>query len=45
MERHGSLPVAVLRAFLDDFGFGLEIGPKAVHRLALRQYDDLELAA
>jgi hypothetical protein len=45
VERHGSLPVPVLRALLNEFDFGLEIGPKAVHRLALRQYSDLELAA
>jgi hypothetical protein len=45
VERHGSLPVAALRAFVADFGFGLELGPKAQQRLALRRYDDLRMAA
>jgi hypothetical protein len=45
VERHGSLPVAALRAFVADFGFGLELGPKAQQRLALRRYDNLRMAA
>lgn len=38
LERHGSLPVDDVRAVLDDFGFGLVLGPKAQNRLALRDY-------
>jgi hypothetical protein len=45
VERHGSLPVDVLRPILAEFGFGLELGPKAVRRLALREYQNLAIAA
>jgi hypothetical protein len=45
VERHGALPVAVLTPIVAAFGFGLELGPKAVNRLALRVYDDLAVAA
>jgi hypothetical protein len=45
VERHGSMPVAALRAFVAEFGFGLELGPKAQTRLALREYSNLVLAA
>lgn len=45
VERHGSLPVDVLRPILAEFGFGLELGPKAVKRLALREYANLAVAA
>ena len=45
VERHGSLPVAVLTPIVAAFGFGLELGPKAANRLALRVYDDLAVAA
>lgn len=40
LERHGSLPVDDVRRVLDDFGFGLVLGPKARTRLALRDYSD-----
>jgi hypothetical protein len=45
VERHGSLPVHVLHAIVSEFGFGLELGPKAVNRLAQRVYTDLAQAA
>ena len=45
VERHGSLPIAALAPIVAAYGFGLELGPKATHRLALRAYDDLPLAA
>ncbi len=45
VERHGSLPVAVLRSVIAEFGFDLELGPKAINRLAMRTYDDVALAA
>jgi hypothetical protein len=45
VERHGSLPVEILRGIVAEFGFGLELGPKAFNRLALRVYDDLAVAA
>jgi hypothetical protein len=45
VERHGSLPVSVVRAVVAEFGFGLELGPKARQRLALRSYASLPLAA
>lgn len=45
VERHGSLPVEALASIVAEFGFGLELGPKAVHRLAQRQYDDVAVAA
>lgn len=45
VERHGSLPVAALRTFVAEFGFGLELGPKAQQRLALRHYDDAAVRA
>jgi tRNA A37 threonylcarbamoyladenosine synthetase subunit TsaC/SUA5/YrdC len=38
VERHGSLHVGDLRPILARFGFGLVLGPKAVKRLALRDY-------
>jgi hypothetical protein len=41
VERHGSLPVDVLRPILAEFGFALELGPKASKRLAMRAYQDL----
>ena len=47
VERHGSLGVEHLRPIAAAFGFGLELGPKARQRLALRRYEDaaLDLAA
>lgn len=45
VERHGSLPVAALTPIVAAYGFGLELGPKATSRLALRVYDDLAAAA
>jgi hypothetical protein len=45
VERHGSLPVAALAPIVAAYGFGLELGPKASHRLAQRVYDDVRLAA
>ena len=45
VERHGSLPVNTVRSVVAEFGFGLELGPKAVNRLALRTYDELAIAA
>jgi hypothetical protein len=46
VERHGSLPIAALAPIVAEFGFGLELGPKAINRLALRAYeDDLPAAA
>ncbi len=38
VERHGSLPVELLQRVVDQFGFGLELGPKARQRLQLRVY-------
>ena len=37
--------MAALRAFVAEFGFGLELGPKAQKRLALRRYDDAMVRA
>jgi hypothetical protein len=45
LERHGSLPVEIVRSIVAEYGFGLELGPKATHRLALREYADLATAA
>jgi hypothetical protein len=45
VERHGSMPLSAVAPVVAEFGFGLELGPKAVNRLALRVYDDLALAA
>jgi hypothetical protein len=45
VERHGSLPVAALRTFVAEVGFGLELGPKAQQRLALRRYDEAMVRA
>ena len=44
VERHGSMAIEDLRPIVAEFGFGLELGPKARQRLALRQYDDVALA-
>ena len=38
LERHGSMPIADVRAVLAGLGFGLMIGPKAETRLQLRDY-------
>jgi len=38
LERHGSLPLADVRAVLAELGFGLVLGRKAGRRLALRDY-------
>ncbi|MBV9358584.1 MAG: hypothetical protein JO023_23990 [Chloroflexi bacterium] len=38
VERHGSLPIELLRPIVAEFGFGLELGPKARQRLQLRVY-------
>jgi hypothetical protein len=38
LERQGSLPVGDVRSVLDDFGFGLAIGPNARTPLAMRDY-------
>jgi hypothetical protein len=38
LERHGSMPVADVRAVLAGLGYGLIIGPKAETRLQLRDY-------
>jgi tRNA A37 threonylcarbamoyladenosine synthetase subunit TsaC/SUA5/YrdC len=38
LERHGSMPVADVRAVLAGLGYGLIIGPKAETRLPLRDY-------
>jgi hypothetical protein len=40
LERHGSLPVEMVRRTLERFGLGLSLGPKAQTRLAIRQYGD-----
>lgn len=40
LERHGSLPADDVRSMLDEFGFGLVLGPKARTRLALRHYPE-----
>jgi hypothetical protein len=38
LERHGSMPVADVRAVLAGLGYGLIIGPQAETRLQLRDY-------
>jgi hypothetical protein len=38
LERHGSMPVADVRAVLAGLGYGLIIGPRAETRLQLRDY-------
>ncbi len=38
VERHGSLPVEVVRRVLADLGYGLVLGPGAQRRLAGRDY-------
>ena len=38
VERHGSLPLAVLREVTQSFGLDFALGPKASHRLAERMY-------
>ncbi|HZA03801.1 MAG TPA: hypothetical protein VE617_04515 [Propionibacteriaceae bacterium] len=38
LERHGSMPVADVRAVLAGLGFGLIIGPRAEGRLQVRDY-------
>ena len=38
LERHGSMPIADVRAVLTGLGFGLVIGPNAETRLQLRDY-------
>jgi hypothetical protein len=38
LERHGSLPIATVRAVLAGLGFGLVIGSRAETRLQLRDY-------
>lgn len=38
LERHGSLPVDVVRSVLADLGYGLALGPGARHRLVARDY-------
>ena len=38
LERHGSMPIAAVRAVLAGLGFGLVIGPRAENRLQLRVY-------
>ncbi|GAA2010245.1 hypothetical protein JL107_16825 [Nakamurella flavida] len=38
LERHGSLPVEHIRAVLDEFGFGVTLGPHARTRLQQRDY-------
>ena len=38
LERHGSMPIAAVRAVLAGLGFGLVIGPRAETRLQLRDY-------
>ncbi|MBV9578469.1 MAG: hypothetical protein JO057_07765 [Chloroflexi bacterium] len=45
VERHGSLAIGALAPIVAAYGFGLELGPKATHRLALRTYDKLAQAA
>jgi hypothetical protein len=45
VERHGSLPLRVLEAIVAELGFGLQLGPKATHRLALRVYRRAPMAA
>ena len=41
LERHGSLPAAVVRRVLSDVGYGLVLGPRAATRLAPRDYPRL----
>jgi hypothetical protein len=43
VERHGSLHVDDLRPIVARLGFHLELGPRAVDRLPLRHYADLDL--
>jgi hypothetical protein len=38
LERHGSMPVADVRAVLAGLGYGLVIGPRAETRLQVRDY-------
>jgi len=38
LERHGSLPAAMVRRILADFGLGLVLGQKAQTRLLVRDY-------
>ena len=38
LERHGSMPVADVRAVLTGLGYGLVIGPRADTRLQVRDY-------
>lgn len=38
VERHGSLPLPVLRDVMQSFGIDFALGPKATHRLAERTY-------
>jgi hypothetical protein len=45
VERHGSLSVAVLAPIVSAYGFGLELGPNATRRQAVRVYSDLAVAA
>ena len=40
LERHGSLPVDLVRRVLDEFGFGLVLGPRPTSRLLLRDYTE-----
>jgi hypothetical protein len=42
VERHGSLHLDTLRPIVARLGFDLELGPRAIERLPLRRYDDLE---
>ena len=43
VERHGSLPIEHLRTIVSDHGFDLVPGPRAVQRLAQRDYAPLSL--
>jgi hypothetical protein len=45
LERHGSMHVDALRKAIAPLGFELELGPRALERLPLRHYPDMELAA
>jgi hypothetical protein len=38
LERHGSLPVQIVRGLLGEFGLGLVLGPRARTRLMVRDY-------
>jgi hypothetical protein len=40
LERHGSMPISLVRDQLGRLGFGLTIAPGARTRLLLREYDD-----